>query len=52
MNDLEFTDDICLLDSSIERAQVQLTHSIEAAASVGLMINTGKTKYMALNCPK
>jgi len=50
LNDLDFADDISLLESSIARAQVQLTHSIEASASVGLTINTVKTEYMTLNC--
>jgi hypothetical protein len=51
LNDLDFADDISLLESSISRAQAQLTHTVEAAASVGLLINTSKTEYMALNCP-
>jgi len=40
LNDLDFANDTSLLESSIARARVQLTHSTEAAASVGLMINT------------
>ena len=51
LNDLDFTDDIGLLESSIPRAQKQLSTTTDSAASVGLMINTDKTEYLTLNCP-
>ena len=51
LNDLDFADDIGLLESSIPRAQKQLSTTIDSAASVGLMINTDKTEYLTLNCP-
>ena len=42
LNDLDFADGIGLLESSILRAQSQLSSTIDSAASVGLMINTDK----------
>ena len=51
LNDLDFADDIGLLESSIPRAQKQLSTTTDSAASVGLMINTDKTEYLTLNCP-
>ena len=49
-NDLDFTDDIALLESSISRAQAQLTKTAEAAADLGLVISAPKTAYMTVNC--
>ena len=37
LNDLDFADDIALLESSISRAQAQLTKTAEAAADLGLV---------------
>ncbi|CAH3185753.1 unnamed protein product [Porites lobata] len=51
VNDIDYAGEICLLESSIERAQVQLSLTAEPAASFGLLINTSKTEYMYLNCP-
>lgn len=51
VNDIDYAGEICLLESSIERAQVQLSLTAEPAASMGLLINTSKTEYMSLNCP-
>ena len=51
LNDLDFADDIGLLESSIPRAQKQLSTTADSAAAVGLMINTDKTEYLTLNCP-
>ena len=51
LNDLDFADDIALLESSIPRAQKQLSHTSDSAASVGLVINTDKTEFLTLNCP-
>ena len=50
LNDLDFADDIALLESSISRAQVQLTKTAEAAADLGLVISAPKTEYMTANC--
>ena len=49
-NDLDFADDIALLESSISRAQAQLTKTAEAAADLGLVISAPKSKYMTVNC--
>ena len=43
-NDLDFADDIALLESSISRAQAQLTKTAEAAANLGLVISAPKTE--------
>ena len=50
LNDLDFADDIALLESSISRAQAQLTKIAEAAADLGLVISEPKTEYMTVNC--
>ena len=50
LNDLDFADDIALLESSISRAQAQLTKTAEAAADLGLFISAPKTEYMTVNC--
>ena len=50
LNDLEFADDIALLESSISRAQAQLTKTAEAAGNLGLVISAPKTEYMTVNC--
>ena len=50
LNDLHFADDIALLESSISRAQAQLTKRAEAAANLGLVISAPKTEYMTGNC--
>ena len=41
---------IALLESSISRAQAQLTKTAEAAADLGLVISAPKTEYMTVNC--
>lgn len=51
VNDIDYAGEICLLQSSIERGQVQLSLTAKPAASMGLLINTSKTEYMSLNCP-
>ena len=51
LNDLDFADDISLLASSLERAQLQLFLTEEAAAHVGILITTNKIKFMAINFP-
>lgn len=50
LNDLDFADDIALLESSISRAQAQLTRTAAAAESLGLVISVSKTEYMTINC--
>ena len=50
LNALDFADDIALLESSISRAQAQLTKTAEAAADLGLLISAPKTEYMTVNC--
>ena len=50
LNDLDFADDIALLESSIDRAQSQLTRTANAAADLGLVISAPKTEYMTANC--
>ena len=44
LNDLDFTGDIFLLESSISQAQAQLTKTAEAAADLGLVISAPKTR--------
>ena len=48
VNDIDYAGEICLLESSIERTQVQLSLTVEPAASMGLLINTSKIEYMTL----
>ena len=50
LNDLDFADDIALLESSIPNAQVQLTRTAAAAEHLGLIISVPKTEYMTVNC--
>ena len=50
LNDLDFADDIALLESSMPRAQSQLTRTADVAADLGLIISTPKTEYMTINC--
>ena len=45
LNDLDFADDIALLESSITRAQSQLTRTADAAADLGLVISAPKTVH-------
>ena len=50
LSDLDFADDIALLESSMPRAQSQLTKTADAAADLGLIISAPKTEYMTINC--
>ena len=50
LNDLDFADDIALLESSISRVQAQLTKTAEAAADLGLVISAPETEYITVNC--
>ena len=49
LNDLDFADDIALLESTIPRAQAQLTSTAAAAKYLGLIISVPKTEYMIVN---
>ena len=49
LNDLDFADDIALLESSISRAQSQLTRTASAAADLGLVISAPETEYIVIN---
>ena len=46
LNDLDFADDIALLEFTIPRAQVQLTSTATAVKDLGLIISVPKTEYM------
>ena len=50
LNDLDFADDIALLESSISPAQAQLTSTAAAAKDFGLIISVPKTENMTVNC--
>ena len=50
LNDLDFANDIAVLDSSISQAQAQLSKTAEAAADLGLVISAPKTKFVTVNC--
>ncbi|KAL5260700.1 hypothetical protein ACHWQZ_G010752 [Mnemiopsis leidyi] len=47
--DLEFADDVALCSDTIEEAQVLLERLEAAANTVGLNMNTSKTKFMTVN---
>ena len=50
LNDLDFADDIALLESSMSRAQSQLARTADAAADLGFVISTPKTELMTIHC--
>ena len=50
LNDLDFADDITLLESFIPRAQAQLTSTAAAAKDLGFIISVPKTEHMTANC--
>ena len=50
LNDLDFADDIALLESTMSQAQAQLTRTATAAKDLGLIISVPKTEYMTANC--
>lgn len=52
INDLDFADDIALLEKSHEMANKQLATLSSEAKKVGLEINIDKTKYMTFNLPE
>ena len=49
-NDLDFADDIDLLESTRWRVQDQLTSTAATAKELGLAISFPETEYMTLNC--
>ena len=50
LNDLDYADDIALLETSLERAhELKLKTTSENAKRVGLEINVEKTKIMIMN---
>ena len=50
MNDLDFADDIALLESSLSQAQATLTSTAEAAKELGLIMSVPKREYITANC--
>ncbi|KAI8486765.1 hypothetical protein Bbelb_355130 [Branchiostoma belcheri] len=50
LNDLNFADDIALLEASIPKAQSQLNRTATAGEQLGLVISVPKTEYMTINC--
>ena len=52
INDLDFADDIALLETTVHKAQEQLEVTSLNAQKVGLNINTDKTKYLTINIDK
>jgi hypothetical protein len=46
IHDLDFADDIALLESSFERAQTQLIQTAKRANEVGLQVNIKKTQAL------
>ena len=51
LSDLDYADDIALLDNSIKDAQDLLIRVETACQAIGLYLNSPKTKYMHLNNP-
>ena len=49
LEDLDFADDISLLDHRHEEAQTNLEHVAGEAEKVGLQININKTEVMRVN---
>jgi hypothetical protein len=45
VTDLDFADDICLLEDNLNSAQELLNLVVSIAASTGLIVNTSKTKF-------
>lgn len=53
VNDLDFADDIALLENSFEQAQAQLNRVAVEAMKIGLVINTQKTEFITnTSCKK
>ena len=46
LNDLDFSDNIALLESTIPRAQAQLSSTATAAKDLDLIITVHKTEYI------
>ena len=52
LTDADFADDLALLSDKIGNAEKLLRILETAAASVGLYMNTAKTKFIAVNTKK
>ena len=50
LNDLDFADNIALLESSIPKALRQLTRTAASAEKLGIVISVPKTEYTTINC--
>ena len=50
LNDLDFADDICSLETCISKAQQQLSATSKSAEKVGLTISIPKTEFLTINC--
>ena len=50
LNDLDFADDVALLESSVSRARAQLTKTAEAAADLGLVIGAPGAGCVTVGC--
>ncbi|XP_072052030.1 uncharacterized protein [Amphiura filiformis] len=50
LNDLDFADDIALLESSTPWAQSQVSRTANATADLEFIISAPKTEYMTINC--
>jgi hypothetical protein len=48
VTDLDYADDVAIIDASLESAQVHLLILEREALAVGLRINCSKTKYVAI----
>jgi hypothetical protein len=48
ISDLDYADDIAMLEEAIDKATEQLQRLSDAAAEVGLEINTEKNEYMSI----
>ncbi len=49
IHDLDFADDIALLENTLDRAQTQLNTTAKWVESVGLHVNIKKTKTQTIN---
>ena len=50
LGDLDFADDVALLESSVSRAQARLTRTAEAAADLGLVTSAPGTECVTVGC--
>ena len=52
ISDVDFADDLALTTDTVAEAQDLLTSLEQAANSIGLHLNEGKTKYIGVNLPE